>query len=257
MISVAVAGYAGRMGSAVVDAVTSADDMTVVCGIDPHKKTRSFPTYTSVASALEAHTCDVLVDFTQPTSVFDNCKAALRAGVNCVIGTTGLSDEQLHELEKCAGDKLCVFFAPNFTTGAVLMMQFAQVAAPYFPEVEIIEYHHAKKLDAPSGTALRSAALIAAARDGKPSQAPMKESETAGCEGARGACVQGIPVHSVRSMGYVASQEIIFGSFGQTLTIRHDSWDRNSYMPGVLLGIRKAPLHTGLIVGLENFMDVK
>ena len=113
MISVAVAGYAGRMGSAVVDAVTSADDMTVVCGIDPHKQTRSFPTYTSVASALEAHTCDVLVDFTQPTSVFDNCKAALRAGVNCVIGTTGLSDEQLHDLENMQAISCASFLLPT------------------------------------------------------------------------------------------------------------------------------------------------
>ena len=125
----------------------------------------------------------------------------------------------------------------SFTTGAVLMMEFAKAAAPYFPEAEVIEFHHCNKKDAPSGTAVRTAQIIAEARGGRASEAPGKETEIEGAEGARGALVDGVPVHSVRSMGYVASQEVIFGSLGQTLSIRHDSWDRTSYMPGVLTGI--------------------
>ena len=148
-----------------------------------------------------------------------------------------------------------MFYAPNFTTGAVLMMQFAKAAAPFFPEAEVLEFHHCNKKDAPSGTAVRTAEIISQARDGRVSAAPGKETEIAGAEGARGALISGVPVHSVRSMGYVASQEVVFGSMGQTLTIRHDSWDRESYMPGVLLGIRSVGDKEGLIVGLENFMD--
>ena len=134
------------------------------------------------------------------------------------------------------------------------MMQFAKAAAPFFPEAEVLEFHHCNKNDAPSGTAVRTAEIISQARDGRVSAAPGKETEIAGAEGARGALISGVPVHSVRSMGYVASQEVVFGSMGQTLTIRHDSWDRESYMPGVLLGIRSVGDKEGLIVGLENFM---
>ena len=134
------------------------------------------------------------------------------------------------------------------------MMQFAKAAAPYFPEAEVIEFHHSKKKDAPSGTAVNTAKMIAEARDGKRSSAPGSETELEGMEGARGADVDGVHVHSVRSMGFVASQEVIFGSYGQTLSIKHDSWDRQSYMPGVLLGIRSVGNRSGLIVGLENFM---
>ena len=219
MINVAVAGCAGRMGSAVVDAVTAAEDMQVVCGIDPHAASDAgiFPVFATVADALEAVDADVLVDFTQPS------------------GT-------------------CLFYAPNFTTGAVLMMEFAKAAAPYFPEAEVMEFHHCNKKDAPSGTAVRTAQLIAEARSPRVSEAPGRETEMPGAEGARGALIEGVPVHAVRSMGYVASQEVIFGSLGQTLTIRHDSWDRTSYMPGVLLGIRSVGEREGLIVGLETFM---
>ena len=134
------------------------------------------------------------------------------------------------------------------------MMEFAKAAAPYFPEAEVMEFHHCNKKDAPSGTAVRTAQMIARARDFE-STAPGKETEIEGAEGARGALIEGVPVHSVRSMGYVANQEVVFGSMGQTLTIRHDSWDRTSYMPGVLLGIRSVEKCTGLVVGLENFMD--
>lgn len=254
MIRVAVAGYAGRMGSAVVDAVSAADDMVVACGIDPFGAGAEFPTYKTIGEAVEAGGFDVLVDFTQPSVVADNLATALPAGVDCVVGTTGLSTEKLQELAALAPEGTCLFYAPNFTTGAVLMMQFAKAAAPYFPEAEVIEFHHCNKKDAPSGTAVRTAQMIAEAR-GFDSKAPGSETEMPGFEGARGALVDGVPVHSVRSMGFVATQEVIFGSMGQTLTIKHDSWDRTSYMPGVLLGIRNVGSMDGLIVGLENFMD--
>ena len=255
MITVAVSGCNGRMGSAVVDAVTAADDMRVVCGIDPFGDRENIPVYKSIDEAIANEEFQVLVDFTQPSVVAGNIQAALSAGINCVIGTTGLTDETLKALAAKAKGDACLFYAPNFTTGAVLMMQFAKAAAPYFPEAEVIEFHHCNKKDAPSGTAMNTAKMISAARDGRTSAAPGKETELAGAEGARGALIDGVPVHSVRSMGYVATQEVIFGSMGQTLTIKHDSWDRTSYMPGVLLGIRSVPERSGLIVGLENFME--
>ncbi len=254
MIDVAVAGFAGRMGSAVVDAVNAADDMRMACGIDPHGESADFPVYATVDQAVSAGGFQVLVDFTQPKVVEGNLRAALPAGIDCVVGTTGLSNEVLADLASVASPGTCLFYAPNFTTGAVLMMQFAKAAAPYFPEAEVLEFHHCNKKDAPSGTAVRTAQIISEARGGRPSVAPGRETELAGCEGARGALVEGVPVHSVRSMGYVASQEVVFGSMGQTLTIRHDSWDRTSYMPGVLLGIRSVRECEGLVVGLESFM---
>ena len=253
MIKVAVAGCMGRMGQAVVKAVQSADDMELVCGIDLLQADVPFPLYGGVAQAIESEQVDVLVDFTQPSVVAGNVRVALSAGVNCVVGTTGLSNGVLQELAACATNDACLFYAPNFTTGAVLMMQFAKAAAPYFPEAEVIEFHHCRKKDAPSGTAMRTAQMIAEARDFT-STAPGSETELEGAEGARGALIDGVPVHSVRSMGYVATQQVIFGSMGQTLTITHDSWDRESYMPGVLLGIRNVGEQKGLVVGLESFM---
>ncbi|MCI8367562.1 MAG: 4-hydroxy-tetrahydrodipicolinate reductase [Eggerthellaceae bacterium] len=255
MIKVAVAGCAGRMGQQVVGAVKGADDMALVCGIDPSLPAEDFPVYATVAEALDAEEVDVMVDFTRPDVVAANLAEALPRGVDCVVGTTGLTTEKLEALAASAPAGTALFYAPNFTTGAVLMMEFSQVAAKYFPQVEVIEFHHEKKLDAPSGTAVRTAQLISAARDGQPSEAPGAETEIDGAQGARGASIGGIPVHSVRSAGFSASQEVIFGSFGQTLTIRHDSWDRGSYMPGVLLGIRSVGEREGLVVGLETFMD--
>lgn len=254
MIKVAVVGCGGRMGTAVVDAVNAAEDMELVCGVDPNFTTDAYPVFASVEKAIEAKDFDVMVDFTQPNVVASNLEVALPTGVDCVVGTTGLSNEKLDELAALAPEGTCLFYAPNFTTGAVLMMQFAKAAAPFFPEAEVIEMHHCNKKDAPSGTAVRTAQVIAEARDFT-SAAPGSETEIEGCEGARGALVDGVPVHSVRSMGYVASQEVVFGSMGQTLTIRHDSWDRTSYMPGVLLGIRSVGDRSGLIVGLDNFME--
>lgn len=244
------------MGQAVCAAVSAADDMKLACGIDPHAPEGvDFPVYASVADAVAAGGFDVMVDFTQPSVVAENLRCALPVGIDCVVGTTGLSNETLSELAALAPAGTCLFYAPNFTTGAVLMMEFAKAAAPYFPEAEVIEFHHCNKKDAPSGTAVRTAQIISEARDGRVSEAPGRETEIEGAEGARGALISGVPVHSVRSMGYVASQEVLFGSMGQSLTIRHDSWDRASYMPGVLLGIRSVGEHEGLIVGLENFLD--
>jgi 4-hydroxy-tetrahydrodipicolinate reductase len=242
------------MGTAVVAAVTSSPDMELVCGIDSHLHEAAFPVYDDISQALSTEKVDVLVDFTRPDVVAGNISVALPLGVNCVIGTTGLSNEKLKELSLLAKDNACLFYAPNFTTGAVLMMEFARIAAPYFPEAEVIEFHHCNKVDAPSGTAVRTAQIISDARDFS-SEAPGKETEIEGAQGARGALIEGVPVHAVRSMGYVASQEVIFGSMGQSLSIRHDSWDRDSYMPGVLLGIRSVGQRSGLIVGLENFMN--
>lgn len=254
MIKVAVVGCAGRMGSTVVQTVKAAEDMELVCGIDPSQVEADYPVYKCIADAIAAEKFDVMVDFTQPNVVAGNLEVALPAGINCVVGTTGLSNETLESLAATAANDACLFYAPNFTTGAVLMMQFAKAAAPFFPEAEVLEFHHCNKKDAPSGTAVRTAQMISEGRGGVASTAPGAETELEGAEGARGALIDGVPVHSIRSMGYVASQEVIFGSMGQTLTIRHDSWDRTSYMPGVLLGIRESIGRTGLIIGLENFM---
>lgn len=247
------------MGKTIVDAIAATDDIEVICGIDPAAcdDASGFPCYASIEGALASHELDVLVDFTRPDVVAANVEYALSHGLDCVVGTTGLTTEELERLAATARDGAALFYAPNFTTGAVLMMQFAKIAAPFFPQTEIMEFHHCNKLDSPSGTALQTAHLISEARQGKPSEAPSKETETAGAEGARGALIDGIPVHSIRSMGYVASQEVVFGSFGQTLTIRHDSWDRESYMPGVLLGIRSVSSLSGLVIGLENLMDIR
>ena len=254
MIRVAVCGCAGRMGSTVVKTVQAADDMELVCGIDPYAGECDYPVYTSVEQAIGHEQFDVMVDFTAPSAVAGNLEVALPAGIDCVVGTTGMSHDTLEELAALAPEGTCLFVAPNFTTGAVLMMQFAKAAAPYFPEAEVFEYHHCNKKDAPSGTAVRTAQMIAEAR-GFESAAPGSETEIEGCQGARGALVDGVPVHSARSMGFVANQEVIFGSLGQTLSIKHESWDRESYMPGVLLGIRSVGERSGLVVGLESFMD--
>ena len=173
MIKVAVAGCAGRMGTAVSDAVRAAEDLELVCGVDPQGEGGGdVPVFASVPEALAGADFDVLVDFTQPAVVEANLRAALPAGVDCVVGTTGLSNETLDELAAIAPAGTCLFYAPNFTTGAVLMMQFAKAAAPYFPEAEVLEFHHARKLDAPSGTAVRTAQIIAEARGHRASEAP-------------------------------------------------------------------------------------
>jgi len=252
------------MGTEVVKAVNAQDDMKLVGGVDVRCEGRTAllddagakiaPVFDDLAAAIEKLAPEVMVDFTHPSAVEGNLRIGLARGIDCVVGTTGLSTEKLEELAALAPEGTTLFVAPNFTTGAVLMMQFAKIAARYFPDCDIIELHHDGKADAPSGTAVRTAEMVAAARDAA-SPAPGKETELAGYEGARGALVDGVYVHSVRNAGQVAHQEVIFGSAGQTLTIRHDSIDRSSYMPGVLLAIRKVGARAGLIIGLENFME--
>ena len=261
MIQVLVSGALGRMGSEICKAVDGADDMTLVGGVDPAAindvtvGADGTPVFTMLAEAIDATKPDVVIDFTRPDVAEANLRCALDKGVNCVLGTTGLSEERLQEIyDESAAGSAALFHAPNFTTGAVLMMLFAQQAAKYFPDIEVIEFHHDGKKDAPSGTAIRTARLIAEARE-QASDAPGKETELAGFEGARGAMVDGVPVHAVRTAGYVAHQEVIFGSMGQTLVIRHDSIDRASYMPGILMATRAVVDMSGVMVGLEKLMD--
>jgi 4-hydroxy-tetrahydrodipicolinate reductase len=221
LIRVAVAGAAGRMGSTVCEAVEGAEDMELVARADPSLGT-------SLEEALSAAP-EVLVDFTIPTTALANARMAVAAGVHVVIGTTGFDVSELNDLR---GAKANVFVAPNFAIGAVLMTQFAVAASRHMARAEIIELHHDRKVDAPSGTAARTAALM---RD------------AGGAE---------VPVHSVRLPGLVAHQEVILGDVGQTLTIRHDSLDRVSFMPGVLLAVRKvAGLAESPMVGLEKLLD--
>ncbi|MFZ0090748.1 MAG: 4-hydroxy-tetrahydrodipicolinate reductase [Solirubrobacteraceae bacterium] len=225
-IRVAVAGAAGRMGETVCRAVSGADDMDLVARADPSLDT-------SLADALRAAP-QVLVDFTIPSTAVDNARRAVAAGVHVVIGTTGFDLSELDDLRGAAAN---VFIAPNFAIGAVLMTQFAQQAARYMARAEIIELHHDGKLDKPSGTAARTAALM---RQAAGMQADGPE----------------IPIHSVRLPGLVAHQEVILGDVGQTLTIRHDSIDRESFMPGVLLAVRRvADLPDSPVVGLERLLS--
>jgi 4-hydroxy-tetrahydrodipicolinate reductase len=219
MIRVAVAGAAGRMGATVCRAVEGASDLELTGRADPALGV-------SVASVLGG--ADVLVDFTVPDTALENARVAVAAGVHVVIGTTGFDLDALRELHGAN-----VFVAPNFAIGAVLMMQFAATAAKHMAAAEIIELHHDRKLDKPSGTAARTAALMAAARGGSLE----------------------VPIHSVRLPGLVAHQEVILGDVGQTLTIRHDSIDRESFMPGVLLAVRKVgSLSESPVIGLEHLL---
>jgi 4-hydroxy-tetrahydrodipicolinate reductase len=260
MIKVAVTGAYGRMGLEVVKAVAAEDDMEVVAAIDPRSAGTIFidgqgaeHRYThDLASVLAEAKPDVVVDFTHPSEVDKNVETALAAGVDCVVGTTGVPMERWAELAAGAPEGTTLFVAPNFAIGAVLMMQLAAQAAKFFPHAEIIELHHDQKADSPSGSAMRTAALIAEARTSVPT-VPGRDTEIA--EGARGAWVEGIPVHSVRLPGLVAHQEVIFGGKAQTLTIRHDSIDRTSFMPGVVLAVRKVGALSGLVVGLEQLID--
>jgi 4-hydroxy-tetrahydrodipicolinate reductase len=260
MIKVLVNGYLGRMGSEVVNAVSASEGMQVVAGFDANSKQEQVmfegqavaPAFKDLAQAIANTAPDVVVDFTVPGAVFGNTQVALAAGVDVVVGTTGLSDEQVQTLGALAQEEQAhLFIAPNFAIGAVLMMQFAAKAAPYFDDAQIVEQHRAGKLDAPSGTALMTADLIIKGRAGAPFAPSASDAPSMGQD------CQGVHVHSMRSDGFVANQEVIFGSAGQTLTIRHDSIDRKSYMPGVLLAIRKvAGCPQALTIGLENLMEL-
>ena len=248
MIKVAVCGANGKMGQEVVKAVTSAEDMKLVAKIDIVNGE-----YDSIESAHNNVSIDVLVDFTQPKSIYENAKYCLNNNINIVVGTTGLNDEQLKELENLSNkNKTACFVAPNFSTGAVLMMMFAKTAAKYFDNAEIIELHHNQKKDAPSGTAVKTAAMMA---ENNENFATNNCAETETIEGARGAnSYKNIHIHSVRMPGYMASQEVLFGANGQILSIRHDSTNRECYMPGVLLSIRYVMDKDGFVYGLDNIM---
>lgn len=198
---------------------------------------------------------EVVIDFTHPDVVMDNLKFLIDKGIHAVVGTTGFTAQRLDQVAAWLADSpdTGVLIAPNFAIGAVLSMHFAQKAAPYFESVEVVELHHPQKADAPSGTATRTAQLIAQARKGLP---PNPDATSTGLPGARGADVDGVPVHSVRLAGLVAHQEVLFGTTGETLTIRHDSIDRSSFAPGVLLAVRRIAERPGLTLGLEPLLDL-
>ena len=244
MIKVAVIGARGRMGSEVVKAVNEAKDLELVAQLDLGDS----------LDALLASGAVVAVDFTTPDSVMANLEFLISHNINAVVGTTGFDDARIAKIKSAlASSKSGVLIAPNFAIGAVLMMEFATKAAKYFESAEIIELHHPNKVDAPSGTAARTAELMSASR--KEAGLPvMPDATTTSLAGARGATVGDIPVHSVRVRGLVAHQEVLLGGIGETLSIRHDSIDRVGFMPGVLLGVRKVVTHPGLTFGLENFM---
>jgi 4-hydroxy-tetrahydrodipicolinate reductase len=240
MTGVGVLGGRGRMGTEVCSAVEATDDLDLVASVD-------------VSDPLDAlRDADVVVDFTTPGVVMDNLKWCIDAGRHVIVGTTGFDDERIETVRGWLADApgVGVVIAPNFGIGAVLMMRFAAEAAPYFDSVEIIELHHPNKVDAPSGTARRTAELVAAARSGKPS--PDATTEALG--GARGAAVDGVRVHAVRLAGLVAHQEVLLGGHGETLTIRHDSLSRESFMPGVLLAVRQVSQRPGLTLGIDDLL---
>ncbi|EFC81199.1 4-hydroxy-tetrahydrodipicolinate reductase [Parafrankia sp. EUN1f] len=246
MIAVGVLGSRGRMGATVCRAVREAPDLELVAEIDAGDD-RS-----GLAKA------DVLVDFTHPDAVMDNLQWAVENGVHSVVGTTGFDDDRLATVRGWLGPdpSVGVFVAPNFGIAAVLMMIFAARAAPYFESVEIVELHHPGKADAPSGTARRTAELVSASRRAAGQDPAGPDATTSALDGARGARVAGVPVHAVRLGGLVAHQEVLLGGSGETLTIRHDSLDRASFMPGVLLAVRHVADHPGLTVGLEALLDL-
>jgi 4-hydroxy-tetrahydrodipicolinate reductase len=245
MIKVGVLGANGRMGSEVVKAVSSAQGLDLVASLDLGDSLEKI-----VTSGAE-----VVVDFTTPDAVMGNLEFLVKTGINVVVGTTGFDDVKIGKIQSLLKDhpSVGVLIAPNFAIGAVLMMEFAEKAVRYFESAEIIELHHPDKVDAPSGTAARTAQLMSQARKNA-GLSKMPDATSTSIDGARGAIVGDIPVHSVRARGFVAHQEVILGGLGETLTIRHDSLDRAGFMPGVILGVRKIVENPGLIHGLEKFM---
>ena len=244
---VGVVGARGRVGQEVCGAVDAADDLELVVALDAGDSLEEL-----VTSGAQA-----IVDFTHPDAVMDTLAFCTAHGIHAVVGTTGFDDERLATLRAAleTAPGVGILIAPNFSIGALLMMRFATLAAPFFESVEVVELHHPDKADAPSGTARRTAELMAEARRDAGVGAPPDATSTA-LEGARGADVEGIRVHGVRVRGLVAHQEVILGQPGETLTIRHDSLDRVSFTPGVLAGLRAIGGHPGLTVGLEHFLDL-
>ncbi|WP_347305876.1 4-hydroxy-tetrahydrodipicolinate reductase [Corynebacterium sp. SA-MJD20WY100] len=246
-IKVGVLGAKGRVGQAIVEGVNTADDLELVAEID-----RDTPLQELVDNGAE-----VVVDFTQPGVVMDNLKFVVEHGIHAVVGTTGFDAERLAKVEEWtkADGAGHVLIAPNFAISAVLTMTLAKQAAKFFETAEVIEFHHPTKLDAPSGTAIHTAQGIAEARK-EAGLGAMPDATEQSLEGARGANVDGVPVHAVRMRGMVAHEEVIFGAQGQSLTIRQDSYDRSSFTPGVLVGVRNIAEHPGLVVGLDNYLDL-
>jgi 4-hydroxy-tetrahydrodipicolinate reductase len=247
LIAVGVLGARGRMGQQVCAAVEAAADLDLVAAIDLDDP---------LSAAVEAG-AKVLVDFTHPDAVMDNLRFAIEHRLHAVVGTTGFTDDKLATVAQWLADNpgVGVLVAPNFGIGAVLAMKFAQLAAPYFESAEVIELHHPQKADAPSGTATSTARLIAAAR-ARAGMSAVPDATTAEVPGARGADLDGVRVHSVRATGLVAHQEVLFGTEGETLTIRHDSLNRSSFMPGVLLAVREVGNRPGLTVGLDPLLGL-
>ncbi|THA24196.1 4-hydroxy-tetrahydrodipicolinate reductase [Streptomyces sp. RKND-216] len=246
-LRVAVIGAKGKMGSEAVKAVRNADDMDLVAAVDRDD---------DLAALTDAGT-QVAIDLTHPDAVMGNLDFLVRHGIHGVVGTTGWTDERLEAVRARLAESpdTGVLIAPNFGIGAVLTMRFAQQAARFFESVEVVELHHPNKADAPSGTAVRTAQLIADARR-EAGCAPQPDATSTTLEGARGADVDGVPVHAVRLRGLVAHQEVLFGDEGEIFTLRHDSMNRGSFMPGVLLGVRRVVSAPGLTYGLDAFMDL-
>lgn len=263
-ISVIVTGASGKMGREVVKAVLAEDNLKLVGVVDNRHQGMDIGPLagmenlgilieSNLEKVIEKTKPQVMVDFTNPDSVLKNTKIAISKGVYPVIGTTGLTPEEINELDSLAKEgQVACLIAPNFAIGAILMMKFAQMAAKHLPHVEIIELHHDQKLDAPSGTAIKTAEAINEVREVF-RQGDVNEFEK--IKGSRGGDFNGMRIHSVRLPGLVAHQEVIFGGVGQTLTIRHDSLNRESFMPGVVLGINKIINYQGVVYGLENLMN--
>ncbi len=246
-IRVAVVGADGRMGATTCTAIEAAEGLELVARIGPDD---------SMAQAVEVG-AEVMVDFTEPDAVLANVQAAVELGVHCVVGTSGFDDAKLEAVRQLltAHPNVGVVIAPNFALGAVLLMRFAREAAEHFESVEVIELHHPNKLDAPSGTARHTASAIAGARRAR-GIPDSPDATVLGDPEARGTSVDGVRVHSVRLRGLVAHEEVLFGNAGEQLTLRHDSFDRVSFMPGVLLAVRSVPSRPGLTVGLEPLLDL-
>ncbi len=246
-IRVGVLGARGRMGSEVVAVVNMASDMTLVAALD-------------LGDSLEeivASKAEIVVDFTTPESVMNNVEFLISRGIHVVIGTTGFDESRIQKVKELLtkSPEVGVLIAPNFGIGAVLMMEFSKKAARYFESAEIVEFHHPEKADAPSGTSRRTAEIISQARL-EAEMAPMPDATSLANGSARGTTVGDVPIHSVRLKGLLAHQEVLFGGVGEILTIRHDTLDRKSFMPGVLIGIREIRKHLGLIYGLEKLLDL-
>ncbi len=246
-MKVGVLGALGKVGREVCTAVEQADGFELVARVDADD---------SLDALVEAG-AEAVVDFTHPDVVMDNLRFCVGHRIHAVVGTTGFDDDRLAQLRAWLGDspRSGVLVAPNFSIGAILMMRFAAEAAPFYESVEIVELHHPTKADAPSGTARRTAELVARAR-ADAGLGPVPDATSTALDGARGAVVEGIHVHGLRIRGMVAHQEVVLGGVGETLTVRHDSMDRASFTPGVLLGLREIGSHPGLTVGLEELMPL-